>query len=382
VLSSFTGLLLTLAVAPQSSVPRADETMTAGDAREALDRAVAWLVAHQGTDGSWATAVMETVQEYEYSVASFYAWKVAAHALACMALLEVEETAERRGALERGLNWLCTAEPPKRGNDWDTDYGWGALYGFVATVEAADDPRFEGGEWPASIEAAGRGFLDILLRIQSPNGGWAYYDDPIFSRRPTWDTSFCTALVLPALARALELGWLEDVAVLERAQRYVRRCALPNGAYSYDLDMIPRWNGGEHIDAVKGSLARIQVCNWGLAATGDRKITPERIREGLERFFRHHRFLDAGRMRPIPHEAYYANAGYFYMFGHYYAAQAIQLLPAAEREGFHARLRPHLVRAQRRSGMAADFLTVGYQGVASTAYLALGLSLGLPEVGN
>ena len=359
------------------------ETMTPAEAQAALDRAVVWLLEHQGADGAWASSVMETVQEYGFSVESFYAWQVAAHALACMALAEVDETPERRAALERGLRWLCAAREPKRGSDWDTDYGWAALYGFVATVRAARDPRFQEGDWPASIEAAGRRFLDILLRIQSPTGGWAYYDARIFSRRPTWDTSFCTALVLPALAEALKLGWLEDLAVLERAQRYVRRCALPNGAYSYDLDPVPRWNAGEHIDDVKGSLSRIQVCNWGLAESGVRKITAERIRAGLDQLLRHHRFLDVGRMRPIPHEAYYYNAGYFYLFGHYYAAEAIELLPAEEREGYHARLRPHLIRAQRGNGRGVDFLDVGYQAVAGTAYLALGLSLGLPEpVGN
>ena len=83
------------------------------------------------------------------------------------------------------------------------------------------------------------------------------------------------------------------------------------------------------------------------------------------------------RMRPIPHEAWYANAGYFYFFGHYYAAEAIELLPEAEREARHARLRPHIVKTQRKDGSFCDFLGQGYLVVAGTAYASLALQLGL-----
>ncbi len=362
--------------------PGLRETLTQAEAREALDRSVAWLVENQREDGSFSNGVMDTVQEFFFSVESFYAWKVAADGLATLALLSVDGSPAVDAALRRAVDRLVAQRAPKRGNHWDTDYGWGVLYAFATAVEAADDPRFAGDEDQARLAATARRYLAILEDIQSPAGGWAYYDDPIYSQRPTWDTSFCTALVLPALVRARARGWLTDDAVLTRAQRYVERCALPNGAYTYDLTPIPRISGGEHINAVKGSLARIQVCNWGLFHAGSRRITHERIREGLAAFFEHHRFLDAARMRPIPHEAYYANAGYFYLFGHYYAAEAIELLPAEEREAWHARLRPHLVRTIRDEGYALDFIDTSYQRVAGTAFVALGLALGLPETGD
>ena len=90
---------------------------------------------------------------------------------------------------------------------------------------------------------------------------------------------------------------------------------------------------------MKGSLGRIQVCQWALRSCGDESVSRKDLRDGLARFLEHHRFLDVARMRPIPHEAYYANAGYFYFFGHYYAAKAIELLPVDEQEEWHARLR-------------------------------------------
>ena len=172
---------------------------------------------------------------------------------------------------------------------------------------------------------------------------------------------------------------LEDRAVFDRAFKHVQRCALPNGAYEYDLRPIPRLRGGESINNVKGSLGRIQVCNWARASCGDASMTPDVLKEGLEQFFEHHEFLDVARLRPIPHEAYYANAGYFYFFGHYYAALTIELLPAADRVDVHERLRPHLMKTLRENGSTSDFHATTYMTTASTAYLILALELGLQE---
>jgi hypothetical protein len=355
------------------------ETMTQEEARAVLDRSLAYLVRAQKPDGSWSSVVPEHFIESAFSVETFHAWQVAADALACLALLEAPETPERRAALEKGLAWLCSVEMPKRGSDWDNDAVWPGVYGFVTCVRAYRDPRLANPVWRSKLEARGREFLDLLERNQIPTGGWAYYDDPPFSQRPKWATSFCTASVLPLLAEGERLGWLTDPKIRARATEYVRRCSLPNGAYEYDLNPIPRMRGGENINNVKGSLGRIQVCNWALASVGVKSVTPDKLREGLAAFFEHHRFLDVARMRPIPHEGYYQNAGYFYFFGHYYAANAINLLPEGEREALHARLRPHLAKTQRTDGSCCDFLGTSREVTACTAFFCLSLTLGLPR---
>lgn len=352
------------------------ETLGPEEAREALERSLDWLVTNQNEDGSWASSALEGTLELGFSVETFYAWQVAANALACLTLRYAPETSARRAALERGLRWLDETRPQKRGNDWDIDYVWGGLFTFALATEFADDPRFQEGEWPARVERIGKRGFTILERNQIPEGGWGYYDDPIFSQRPKWATSFSTATVLPALQRGEALGWVTDRKIRERATRYVSLCALPNGAYAYDLSVIP-WVGGDSINDVKGSLSRIQVCNWALYSVGEKKVTVDKLRTGLEAFFEHHRFLDVAYMDPVPHEAYYYNSGYFYLFGHYYAARVIELLPEAEREGWHARLRPHLVKVMRADGSSTDFLTSSYMRVAGTAFAALALELGL-----
>jgi hypothetical protein len=355
----------------------APATLAREDASRAIARAAEFLVQRQKDDGSWGSNAPESTLELGFAWETYFAWKMASHGLVCLALASAPETPERRVALEESVRWLCTHRLPQRDSDWDIDYVWTALYGFVATLELLEDPRFAPDEWQALIRGRCRAFLDVLVRNQALSGGWAYYDDPPFDVTPTWATSFCTALVLPALVKARERGFELAPEVVTRAQRYLTRCALPNGAYSYDLDPIPRIGAVEHINTIQGSLGRTQVANWARRSLGDKKVTDEVLREGLEQFFRHRGFLDHARTRPIPHEGMHANAGYFYFFAHYYAAKVINLLPEAEREAWHARLRPHLVKTQWESGGTCDFLDATYTVNAGTSFLMLALGEGV-----
>jgi hypothetical protein len=348
----------------------------AAAAAAARDRALAFLVAGQHQDGSWACRSIEGLLDSHYSVESYYAWQVGAHALATMALLAAPPAPERDAALHRAVAWLAATRMPQRGSDWDNDAVWAYLYGVVACTEAAEHARLMPDEH-ARVAVRGREFLACLLRNETPNGGFAYYDDRPYTRRPKWSTSFCTAAVLPSLLAAERLGWLTSRDSIERGLAYLQRCALPEGAYEYDLNPVPRLTGGEHINRIKGSLGRTQVCNWARRLAGDETLDLAQVRRGLDAFFADHRFLDVARMRPVPHEAYYRNAGYFYHFGHYYAALAVELLPEAEREPLRGLLRAHLVKTQRKDGSFCDFLDQGYLVVADTAFCVLALEAGL-----
>lgn len=368
-----------LAQAQEGASPvRVEPTLAAEEALSALDRMLAYLLSVQTADGSFGYPFQDDMFDGGYAWETYYAWQMGAHALACEALARAPETAERRAALERGIAWLCSARLPMRGSDWDVDSTWPALVGFGVLVELARDARFAEGEWPARIRERALEFWSELERRQTLDGGWAYYDDPPFTERPTWATSFCTAMMLAPLVTArTELGWPIEARRIERATEMVRHCVLPNGAIAYDYNLVQNDFTGLSINAVKGSLGRIQVANVGLAAVGVKWVTAERVREGLAAFFEHHRFLDQARLRPIPHEGYYRNAGYFYAYGHYYAALAIELLPAEEREAWHARLRHHVVKTQGKDGSTADFLVARYLVISSTAYSISTLCLGL-----
>lgn len=357
--------------------PQKPRFETRDDALAGIDKALHFFVTSQNPDGSWGSTSCETTMEAMFAVETHYAWAVAAHGLATMALLHAKETPERRRALDKAVRWLCNSRMTMRGSTWDNDAVWGWLYGTVAMTDVAQDPRYTTDEWKGPVGKRGREFAGWLAKNQEPLGGFGYYDDPPYTRRPKWSTSFSTASVLPALGLATQLGWLEDASTGDRAAAYVRRCRLPNGAYEYDLSPVPRMNGGEHINDVKGSLGRIQACNWALRRSGDPGITDAMIKTGLEQFFEHHRFLAVARMRPIPHEAYYLNAGYFFYFGHYYCGLAIELLPAEQREPFRRQLRQKVLETQRADGTYCDFLGSSYMVTSSTAFATLALQAGV-----
>ena len=373
-------LLCTIALLVVGNGALRAQGASADDGRTSVRRAAEWLLKEQRPDGSFGYGSIDSVQFIGFSPETYYAFKMAANGLSFMALASLEETPERRAALERTLGWLLETRVPKRGSDWDIDCSWAALWTMNAMVTAAKDPRFSQGDgakkWMDRIRARADEAYTLLEKNQELMGGWGYYEGPMISHRPTWATSFSTACVIPALVDAQRMGWKVDPKVTERAVDYVRRCRLPGGAYTYDLSPVP-WVGGESINDPKGSLGRIQVCNWARRRAGDERVTDEDIKKGLEVFFEEHRFLDAARMKPVPHEAYYYNAAYFYFFGHYHAALVINQLPEAEREAWHAKLRTELVKVQWPDGSSLDFPNLSCMQVAGTSFSILALQAGI-----
>jgi hypothetical protein len=363
------------------------ELVSMEDVQQSLQRSVGWLLERQNADGSWGHAAPDSLHELGYSPASFRHWQLAGGAIVLWAFLQLDETPQLRGAIERGLDFTLKAPLPMRGSDWDIDGNWALLYVTVLLDHAAGDPRFQAEPWKSRyaerIRAKAEEYLARLEIMQSPLGGWGYYEGEVVAARPSWATSFSTAAVVPALHSAKARGWKVDEAMCKDALAYVRRCALPSGAYQYDLRPVPRIDGGEGIDEIKGSLGRIQIGNWARRVAGDRVVDDEKIARGLDLFFEHHRFLDVARMRPVPHEAYYANAGYFYFFGHCYAALAAdQLADGEARRKYHRMIRGHVLKAQATTGQYVDFVGSFYSWTYATGFALVALQRGLLAEGD
>jgi hypothetical protein len=116
-------------------------TMTADEARPALDRAIAWMLATQNDDGSWGAGVIDSLLQAGFSIETYYDWQVAAQGIACLALMQVEETPGVRGALERAVRWLSETRDPRRGSAGDPPFLWAGRYGPGAFAAAATEPR-------------------------------------------------------------------------------------------------------------------------------------------------------------------------------------------------------------------------------------------------
>ncbi len=350
------------------------------DIDAAILRGRRWLLSAQNEDGSWGGAHNPGPYDDMWSNKySHHGWTAATTGLVAMALMEQPETPAVRSALERSLRFLVEQEDLKRPSDWDVDNVWGLVYGLEGCVEALHDPRFSTGELSQALRRKADHFVGMLAEYQSSSGGWGYYDFDTLAKRPSWATSFMTSAAVVALHRATEVGIDVPEGMLERAVRGLVRSRLPNGAYDYSINAVPSPGRLEGINNVKGSLGRIQSCNYALRLVGDPGVMPDDLLTGLDQLFEHHRFLDVARQRPVPHEAYYANAGYFYYFAHYYAGKVLELLEPAERVRYAARLAREIIKTQEDDGSLWDYPMNSYHKPYGTAFSLLALERTRPE---
>jgi hypothetical protein len=362
--------------APDAASPEAVEA--------AIDRGLAFMLATQNKDGSWGgaqNAVYTFTGDVWSNPETHRAWKVATTGLGVMTLLQVGDTEEGRAALSRGIDYLCKEAPTiRRPNEWDTMNSWAYIFGLQALAEAYEKAGPDDSEARAKIRNAAEACARNLGRFQSLHGGWGYLEFNVpRTRQPQWGTSFTTASAVVALQEGRRQGFTIDEAVLNRAIRAVEHCKLPNGAYTYHIRPIPNLHS-EYIDQVKGSLCRIQVANAALRHSG-KDVPLDELRWGLDQFFEHHRFLEIALNKPIPHENFYYNSGYFYLYGHYYAAMIIRDLPEEDQQKYWPKLRDEVMKIQQADGSMWDYDMHSYHKPYGTSFglMTLGRSLAKVE---
>ena len=341
--------------------------------RAAISGGLEYLLSHQNEDGSWGGVRNATYTTSFGNSATQYCWMVGTTALATQAVLELGNGDDAHQAVDRGLEYLKQNARLVRPAEWDVDNNWALVYGLNTLCVALGNPRYQGGDQAPSLREAAQKMLAGLKKYQSPRGGWGYYADPNSNWRPDWATSFTTAACVLTLLEAQKVGLEVEDKMFKAAVRAVERSHLPNGAYNYDVSAVPRHFRMESINQVKGSLGRIQVGNLALHKAGG-ELKEGALVWGLEQFFQHHKFLDAARNKPIPHEAYYANAAYFYLFGHYYAAQVIEELPGEVRARFEGLLQTEILKCQQKDGSIWDFWLAGNTKPYGTAFGIMALS--------
>jgi len=149
------------------------------------------------------------------------------------------------------------------------------------------------------------------------------------------------------------------------------RQRLPDHSYLYGEYL--KWQPRRGINRPAGSLGRTPSCNAALRMWGQTQITDEVTAEGLDRLFARAGWLDIGRKRPIPHESWFQVAGYFYYFGHYYAAYGIGQLPAEKRPEYQSHLAHTLLDRQEKDGSWWDFPLYAYHQPYGTAFALMTL---------
>lgn len=347
---------------------------TSGDIDNAIRRGIAFLLNTQNKDGSWGSATnTKELNIYAPTVASHLAYRSGVTGLVVCALIESKTTqGEQLKALEKGEEWLLKNLPNVRRDTPDVMYNvWAHAYGIKALVRMHGRLP-EDKERQTKIITQINKQVELLGRYESVDGGWGYYDFRAGTQKPSSDsTSFCTATALVALKEAKVLGATVPEKLITRAVKSIERQKKPDFSYLYGEYL--KYSPLSGINRPAGSLGRSQACNLCLRLWDDKTITDDVMKTWLDRLFARNLWLDIGRKRPVPHEAYFQIAGYFYYYGHYYAALCIDQLKPEERGQYQDYLAHTLLPLQEKDGSWWDYPLYNYHQGYGTAYVVMSL---------
>lgn len=341
-------------------------------AEPAVAKGVAFLLGHQNKDGSFGSYSGGRSYEIMASVpGSLQAFKVATTALAAMALRSSPVRGEEcAAAADRAVRYTIDHRGVGRPNGVEMYHIWALAY----SLQLFSEELLRGGLAPERAAELKTAAADLVRRIgiyQVPDGGWTYYDFKVGAFNPS-DSSmtFTSGTVLHALHQAKLAGIEVDEKRIEKGLRSIRRLRKEDGGYAYGTYLQYRPDIG--INKIKGSLGRSQVCNYAIHLFGG-PMTRETMARDLASMIEHQEFLDIARKRPIPHEAWYQNSGYFFYYGTYYAGLVLDVLDPADRARLWPGVRDMVVSKQEPDGSFWDYPLYGFHKGYGTAYALLTL---------
>jgi hypothetical protein len=352
--------------------PRVDavEPVAAAELEAAIERGVAYLIGEQRADGSWGSAdnTKGGIDIYAPPPGAHHAFRSAVTGLCVSALVEADSgTADVAAGIDRGTDWLLARLPRLRRASPDAIYNvWGHAYGIEALAlvlpRHAGDPVRQ-----AAIRECIASQVELLDRYESVNGGWGYYDFQIGARKPAASpNSFTTATVLLALADARDAGVDVPQHLIDRGLAAIHRQTRPDRSYLYGEYF--KYRPAHPINRPGGSLGRAHACHAALRRFGDPDVTDAAIKAWLDRLIARNGWLDLGRKKPIPHESWFAVAGYFFYYGHFYAAECLSLVPEAERPVLRDQLARIMLPLQEPAGCWWDYPFYDYHMQYGTAF--------------
>ncbi len=258
----------------------------------AVDKSLAYLATKQKSDGSWHQ-------------------NNAVNSLALLAFMGRGHTPGRgpyRDILERGKKFLLASTHKENGYiSFSSMYEHGLSTLALAEMYGMDpDPE---------LEKAVRRAVDLIIRSQSPSGGWRYQPHP-----GDQDLSV-TVMQIVALRAANNAEIPVPAAVIDKAIRYVRACAHRNGGYGYTAGAGPR------PPTSAAGILSLQL----LGKFDDPGVA---------------RALQALRKYPVKWDQ---SIQYFFYF-HYYAIQATYQAGGASWNEWHPRVRELLLSKQNADG--------------------------------
>jgi hypothetical protein len=343
--------------------------------QELIHTGVAELLKLQEEDDAWP---YQGVYRVDGEIPIGY--RVAGTAIVAGTLLDAaapDQRAAASAAIDRGVAYILPLlehklMQPSRADAYDVRV-WGHCY----ALELFCKLRAAGGmgRHREAIEMWIPKLVAALLEEELPGGGWNYAN-----RRA--QATFVTAPVVQTLLVARAQGECVPDEVFERARDALRAARAETGAFVYShrpdaRDLGPaasgparrpadtrpaasgpatraaaRPAGGPGGVAVPGAIARSPACEATLILLGSG--SRERLQRAIDDFHTHWGELEQRRKQGGTHVGAYGIAPYYFYYGHRYAAQAIELLPADARPRERARLKALLLKTRDPDGTWND----------------------------
>jgi prenyltransferase beta subunit len=309
------GCLATSSTGFAASPERSAARLLTEAAQSAIDRGLNYLAKRQGDNGAFA--------------GSGYSRNVAVCSLAGLAFLSAGSTPGRGPygkALRRALEYvqknaqengfICYEAATSHGPMYD--HGFGTLLLAEAYGMAPDD---------ALRERVARA-VKLIVATQNKEGGWRYEPRPIEA-----DLSVTVSQIM-ALRAARNSGIFVPNDTIEKCIDYVKRSQNADGGFMYTL---------------QGGPSRFPRSAAGLVALYSAGIYEgDEIKRGLEYVEKH---------LPTENDP---NRDTHYLYGHYYAVQAMWHAGGEHWEKWYPAIRDTLVTQQSRDGVWQDPISNEY----------------------
>lgn len=344
---------------------------------ESLSRGVRFLLDHQNKDGSWGdhtgTKGVNIFCPYPSGPLAFRSGTTGLCILGLNASPE-RDTPAVREALEKATRFMFDKLPKLKRGDTRSVYDvWGHAYTLEAACSLAsrlpkDSKRF------LELRNFAAERIRSLDELADVNGGWGYLTFKVFTKRPAGSpTSFLTATVFIAYKDAEDLfGLKSDPKVFHRCFNLLKSMRTPNGAYVYAREHIKY--STTPINRHTGSLARTPAGDLALLRYDPALISERQLEDGLDRLWSRSGWLSMALKKPLPHESFAQNSGYFYFYGYYYAAKCLDYIPDEKLVRHAAYVSKGVLPLQEKDGSWWDYPLYNYHKFYGTGYALYALS--------
>ena len=367
-------LILILAWHILSAISQAKSINNDDKINGAIDLGCTFLLHDQNSNGSWGSPTQtKNLNIFAPIPGSHRAFKLAVTALSVSALIEAKGADPIYAEIIlKGKDFLLKELPQLRRATPIAIYNvWSHSFGIEALCRLYKSKLFEEDE-DKLIEIITQQ-VKMLEKYESIDGGWGYYDFRAKTQKPSGSSiSFVNATGLIALKKAEEIGVNIPSKLVNRSLNAILRQRLPDHSFLYGEYLKNRPRLG--INRPAGSLGRSNACNYALQIWGNDTVNDKVHITCLDRLFNRKGWLDIARKRPIPHESWFAVAGYFFYYGHLYASHCISTLNQPDRAKYQQKLAETLVPLQEKDGSWWDFPLYNYHKQYGTAMAILSLN--------